>query len=189
MQSLGEMTTLYPGGGSFISLADRVVDEAFAVPVGWRNYFIIWAAVLANEYNVGSCYIVNLSGVSTFRVWASISLILIRFRAAWHQQGRTRADLPFKSLWHPWNACFGLFANVFLAFVQGWTTLSPFNAGNFVDAYILLPLFPIMYFAYKLIETTHFKRAYEVDLDSTRRLDLDAAGTLAGDSMKPPESV
>ena len=61
MQSLGEMTTLYPGGGSFISLAERVVDKAFAVAVGW-NYFIIWACVLANEYNV-IC--------SIFFVWSS----------------------------------------------------------------------------------------------------------------------
>ena len=60
MQSLGEMTTLYPGGGSFISLAERVVDKAFAVAVGW-NYFIIWACVLANEYNVIS---------SIFTVWS-----------------------------------------------------------------------------------------------------------------------
>ncbi len=51
MQSLGEMTTLYPTGGAFTGLADRFVDKAFGVAVGW-NYFIIWAAVLANEYNV-----------------------------------------------------------------------------------------------------------------------------------------
>lgn len=51
MQSLGELTTIYPAGGSFVSLADRLVDRAFSVAVGW-NYFIIWAAVLANEYNV-----------------------------------------------------------------------------------------------------------------------------------------
>ena len=51
MQSLGEVTTLYPGGGSFISLAERMVDKSFSVAVGW-NYFVIWAAVLANEYNV-----------------------------------------------------------------------------------------------------------------------------------------
>ena len=51
MQSLGELTTLYPSGGAFTSLADRFVDKAFGVAVGW-NYFIIWAAVLANEYNV-----------------------------------------------------------------------------------------------------------------------------------------
>ncbi|KAK3076201.1 hypothetical protein LTS18_013638, partial [Coniosporium uncinatum] len=51
MQSLGEMTTLYPTGGAFTGLADRFVDKAFGVAVGW-NYWLIWAAVLANEYNV-----------------------------------------------------------------------------------------------------------------------------------------
>ena len=51
MQSLGELTTLFPGGGSFVSLAERLVDKSFSTAVGW-NYFIIWAAVLANEYNV-----------------------------------------------------------------------------------------------------------------------------------------
>lgn len=53
MQSLGEITTLYPSGGAFTTLADRFVDKAFGVAVGW-NYFIIWAAVLANEYNTVS---------------------------------------------------------------------------------------------------------------------------------------
>lgn len=51
MQSLGEITTIFPGGGSFVSLAERLVDKSFSVAVGW-NYFIIWATVLANEYNV-----------------------------------------------------------------------------------------------------------------------------------------
>jgi amino acid permease len=40
MQSLGELTTLYPSGGAFTALADRFVDKAFGVAVGW-NYFII----------------------------------------------------------------------------------------------------------------------------------------------------
>src|SRR6201996_5160672 len=53
MQSLGELTTLYPTGGAFTSLADRFVDKAFGVAVGW-NYWLIWAAVLANEYNAVS---------------------------------------------------------------------------------------------------------------------------------------
>ncbi len=50
MQSLGEITTLYPSGGAFTQLASRMVDPAFGVAVGW-NYFIIWFTVLANEYN------------------------------------------------------------------------------------------------------------------------------------------
>jgi amino acid transporter len=118
-------------------------------------------------------YIINLSGVSTFLVWASISFTHIRFRNAWAAQGRTPDQLPFKSFAYPWNSYFGLIANLFLALVQGWTTLSPFDAGTFVDAYILLPLFGIIYAGYKFWFKTHFWRGHEIDLDSGMRKDLD----------------
>ena len=119
-------------------------------------------------------YIVNLSGVSTFLVWGSISFLHIRFRSAWKTQRRSIDELPFKSLWYPWNAYFGLGANLFLAVVQGWTTLSPFNAGNFVDAYILLPLFWVIYFGYKWWFDTRYWKLWEIDLDEGRRKDRDA---------------
>ncbi|KAK4892648.1 General amino acid permease [Elasticomyces elasticus] len=181
---IGSRTLLYMAHSGmaprFLSWTDKRGVPVFAVIV--TNAF---GALSMMNISTGASkaygYIVNLSGVSTFLVWASISFIHIRFRAAWHQQGRTRADLPFKSLWYPWNAYFGLCANVFLAFVQGWTTLSPFVAGNFVDAYILLPLFPIIYFAFKLVKKTHLWRAHEIDLDSGRRTDLDGKGVMADD--------
>lgn len=119
-------------------------------------------------------YIVNLSGVSTFLVWGAISFTHIRFRKAWAAQGRFPDQLPFKSFAYPWNAYFGVFANIFLAFVQGWTTLSPFDAGTFVDAYILLPLFGIIYVGYKFWFKTRFWRSHEIDLDAGQRKDLDA---------------
>jgi amino acid transporter len=118
-------------------------------------------------------YIVNLSGVSTFLVWGAISLIHIRFRKAWKVQGHSLDELPFKSWGYPYNAYFGLGANIFLALVQGWTTLSPFDAGNFVDAYILLPLFAIIYFGYKFWFKTTLWKSHEIDLQSGRRRDLD----------------
>lgn len=120
-------------------------------------------------------YIVNLSGVSTFLVWGAISFTHIRFRSAWAAQGHSPSELPFASFAYPWNAYFGLAANVFLAFVQGWTTLSPFSAGNFVDAYILLPLFPLIYVGYKVAFKTRYWRLHEIDLQSGRRRDLDEA--------------
>ncbi|KAL1413765.1 General amino acid permease [Vanrija albida] len=122
-------------------------------------------------------YIVNLSGVSTFLVWGAISFTHIRFRKAWHAQGHTAEELPFKSFLYPYNAWFGLAANIFLALVQGWATFSPFVAGDFVDAYILLPLFGIIYFGYKVINKTHFWRAHEIDLDAGRRKDVDDVHT------------
>ncbi|KAF2719259.1 AAT family amino acid transporter [Polychaeton citri CBS 116435] len=126
-------------------------------------------------------YIVNLSGVSTFLVWASISFIHIKFRRAWVAQDRSIADLPFKSMLYPWNAYFGLAANLFLALVQGWTTLSPFSGGKFVDAYILLPLFPVIWLLAKFYYKSEFQRSMQVDLDQGRRMDLDQKGLVPGD--------
>jgi amino acid transporter len=51
MQSLGELTTLYPAGGSFIGLADRFLDPGFGAAIGW-SYFFLWICVLAAEYTV-----------------------------------------------------------------------------------------------------------------------------------------
>lgn len=119
-------------------------------------------------------YIVNLSGVSTFLVWGGISFTHLRFRRAWKAQGRTADMLPFRSLGYPYfSGWFGLFMCCFLALVQGWTTLSPFNAGNFVDAYILLALFPVIFLGYKFIFKTKLARSMEVDLDYGRRRDFD----------------
>ncbi|KAK3379649.1 amino acid permease-like protein [Lasiosphaeria ovina] len=131
-------------------------------------------------------YIVNLSGVSTFLVWGSISFIHIRFRVGWKAQGHSADELPFKSLWYPWNAYFGLGANIFLALIQGWSTFAPFVAGDFVDAYILLPLFPIIYFGYKLINKTKFWKAHEMDLQSGRRRDLEEAKEVSASQANLP---
>jgi amino acid transporter len=47
MQSLGELTTLYPAGGSFIGLGERVVDRGFSAAVGWvSNLFFLEASFL-----------------------------------------------------------------------------------------------------------------------------------------------
>jgi amino acid transporter len=167
--------------------------------IGWTNNrgVPVWAILLTNA--VGSIsmmnvstgaakaysYIVNLSGVSTFLVWGSISLIHIRFRRAWAVQGRSPHELPFKSIWYPFNAYFGLFMNCFLALVQGWTTLSPFVAGNFVDAYILLPLFGVIYVACKLYwrGEDKLKRSTDIDVDSGRRTDLDRKGAVSSEEF------
>ncbi|TFK23318.1 hypothetical protein FA15DRAFT_705576 [Coprinopsis marcescibilis] len=100
--------------------------------------------------SVAYSYVVNLSGVSTFL------------------QGRTPEQLPFQSFFYPYNAYFGLGANVFLSFIQGWTTFQPFDVGAFVDVYILLPLFPIIMFVFKFVNKTKWQK-----LDVGRRKDLD----------------
>ncbi|OCK84072.1 hypothetical protein K432DRAFT_378912 [Lepidopterella palustris CBS 459.81] len=151
--------------------------DARGVPVPAVIFTNFFGALSMMNNNTGAIkaysYIVNVSGVSTFLVWGSISFIHIRFRQAWHAQGRSVDELPFISFAYPWNAYFGLFANLFLALVQGWTTLSPFDAGNFVDAYILVPLFLVIYFGFKTWKKTRFWRVGEIDLNSGQRRDLE----------------
>jgi len=177
-------SSIYIGSRTILFMAQDGKAPRF---LGWTNKrgVPVWAIVFTNAFGALSMmnistgaseaygYIVNLSGVSTFLVWGAISFVHIRFRQAWKAQGHSPDELPFKSFAYPWNAYFGLATNVFLAFVQGWTTLSPFMAGNFVDAYILLPLFPLIVVVYKLIFKTRFWRLHEIDLDSGRRKDLD----------------
>lgn len=40
-------------------------------------------------------WLLNLVGISALLVWGSIGIISIRFRLAWHAQGRELSDLPY----------------------------------------------------------------------------------------------
>ncbi|KAK6462376.1 amino acid permease [Scheffersomyces coipomensis] len=61
MQSLGELATLYPTGGTFSTLGNKFVDKGYGLTVGWC-YVIIWIAVLANEYNTVAAILQFWSG-------------------------------------------------------------------------------------------------------------------------------
>lgn len=119
-------------------------------------------------------YITNLSGISIFIVWAGISFSHLRFRRGWRLQGYGTGDLPYKSFFYPITPLFGLVLSIFLAFVQGWTTFSPFSAGNFVDSYILLPVSGVIYIVYGLVlREFKWKKPEDMDFTSGKRADLD----------------
>lgn len=118
-------------------------------------------------------YIVNISGVAVFIVWGLISYTHIRIRHAWRIQGFDLNQLPYRTRLYPYIAWFGLGANIFLALVQGWTTLSPFDAGDFVDAYILLPFILVIYGVTGLFKGFSIVDLSEIDLDEGRREDID----------------
>jgi amino acid transporter len=181
-------SAIYIGSRSILFMAQ---DGTAPRWLGWTNsrgvpvYSIIFTnafgAICLLNLSDGAAkaygYIISLSGVSTFIVWGAISFIHIRFRMAWHAQGYTGKDLPFESMFYPYNMWFGFISNVFLAFVQAWGSLSPWSAADFVVGYILLPLFFILFFAYKYTFKTKWLRIDEIDLLSGRRADLDSNGS------------
>lgn len=95
MQSLGELTTLYPSGGAFTALADRFVDKAFGVAVGW-NYFVIWFAVLANEYNTICSILVFWS--DKVPLWGYFLILWVSLRSRPFHSVGLQQPMPLNSL-------------------------------------------------------------------------------------------
>ncbi|CAD1809158.1 General amino acid permease AGP3 [Candida parapsilosis] len=123
----------------------------------------------AEAYN----YIVNISGVAVFIVWGNVCFYHLRFRRAMKLQGRSTDELPYKGLWYPVLPIAGVVLNIFLALIQGWSTFKPFSGKDFVDAYILLPVFFIFFIGFKLWHKSKWVNLNEVDLDEGRRHDTD----------------
>ncbi|EEQ36555.1 hypothetical protein CLUG_00678 [Clavispora lusitaniae ATCC 42720] len=104
---------------------------------------------MSDSATVAYGYIVNLAGVCAFIVWTSIVYAHYRFRKGWLIQGNSVDDLPFKSPFYPYSNYVGIVLGIVLTLVQGWSVFKPFQKGQFVDVYIMLPLFFIFWVGFK----------------------------------------
>ena len=79
-----------------------------------------------NEAKVGSKvfnWLLALSGLSYFFVWASICLCHIRFRKAWKVQGHTLEELPYQASFGVIGSWIGLSLNVIALIATFYTSL------------------------------------------------------------------
>ena len=120
---------------------------------------------------VAYTYLINLSGVSTFIVWSIINLTHIQFRRGMKSQGINPNELPYRALFYPYGAYFGLVTNIFLIIFQGYTSIYPrFDFISFIVSYVLIPIFFLLFFSFKLLRKTHWIAASEMDVSSHRRI-------------------
>lgn len=177
-------SSIYIGSRTIVNLAaenaaPKVLNKVNKQGVPYMAVIFTNALGLISLMNISTgaakaySYIVNLSGVAVFIVWGSICFIHIRFRSACKIQGKATNDLPYRALLFPWITIIGLVACIFLGLIQGWSYFKPFDAKNFVDAYILIPFFIILFVYLKLINKTSWVDLKTVDLDEGRRTDLD----------------
>ncbi|CAI4439692.1 BBM_1a_G0016440.mRNA.1.CDS.1 [Saccharomyces cerevisiae] len=84
-------------------------------------------------------------------------------------------ELPYKALFYSWIPVLSLAANIFLALIQEWSHFVPFDAGNFVDSYILLPVGILLYIGICVFKGNHFRTVdlRSVNLDEGRRKDME----------------
>ncbi|KAK6457825.1 dicarboxylic amino acid permease [Scheffersomyces xylosifermentans] len=116
-------------------------------------------------------YFVNVVSLTGLIAWSCILVIHIRFMKACKAQGiDRRTDLAFKSPFQPYGSYFALAICILVIFIKNFTVFlgSPFAYKNFITGYIVLPVFVIMYFGYKIYHKTSILRPDEVDLETFR---------------------
>lgn len=116
-------------------------------------------------------YFVNVVSLTGLTTWACILFLHIRFMNALKAQGIDRKrDLNYRSPFQPYGTYISLAICVLIILIKNFTVFlgHDFPYKTFITGYIILPVFFIMLFGYKLIKKTKLLRAHEVDLDTFR---------------------
>jgi lysine-specific permease len=94
----------------------------------------------------------NASSLSGFLIWLGIAVCHLRFRKAWIAQGRSVADLKFRSKFYPYGPWFAvvLFVIVLFGANIGVFQTPIFSWFDFISGYLLLPAFLALYLGHKL---------------------------------------
>ncbi|KAL0065393.1 amino acid transporter [Marasmius tenuissimus] len=104
--------------------------------------------------------------VSTFGAltWMCIAFSHIRFMRALAAQGIPRSSLPYVAPFQPWGSWFALIATGIITIFKGFDTFIPWTVDTFVTSYVGIPIFGVLYIAYKYARKTRMWAPEEVDL-------------------------
>jgi amino acid transporter len=66
----------------------------------------------SNKQDIVFNWLLALSGLSFFFIWAAICLAHIRFRHAWKVQGHIKGELPYEAMFGVMGSWYGLILNI-----------------------------------------------------------------------------
>ncbi|KAK3168133.1 hypothetical protein OEA41_004579 [Lepraria neglecta] len=144
-----------------------------------------------NEAKTGSTFftwLLSLSGLSYFFVWASICLSHIRFRQGWKAQGHTLDELPFQAQFGVIGSYIGLFLNCIALIATFYTSLFPPGSSPaaiaFFQQYLAAPIVIALFIFWKVWTRNKggfFVKKSQMDLlTGMRTFDLDPLENAAG---------
>lgn len=110
----------------------------------------------------------DLSGVAGFVTWGGICLSHYRFRKALKYQGRSIAQLPITTPFHPFGDIFGMIACVVIALIAGYSYFVPADPVGLIGNYGGLIAVAILYIILKLRTKSKLIPISEIDIDSGR---------------------
>ncbi|WAH37616.1 amino acid permease [Alicyclobacillus dauci] len=129
-----------------------------------------FVAFLASLVGNGVVYNWMLSAASLtgFLAWLGVAISHYRFRKAYIAQGRDVNKLVYRAKFYPFGSIFAFILCLVVIVFQDYTA---FTAGKIdwlgiTTTYLGIPLFIILWLAYKFVKKTKVIPLHEVDLDS-----------------------
>ncbi|KAG0073573.1 hypothetical protein BGZ93_009520 [Podila epicladia] len=115
-------------------------------------------------------WLVNLTGMSALFTWLSISVIHLRFRAAFKAQGCSLSELPYVAPLFPYSCYISIALALMIVFMQGYQSVTavPFETEGVVAVFVGAPVFLLTIVVWKVVHKTRLVPLLEVDLDSGR---------------------
>lgn len=116
-------------------------------------------------------YLVNVVSITGLIAWSCILTIHIRFMSACKAQGIDRKkDLAYCSPFQPYGSYIALTICIIVTLIKNFTVFlgNDFDYKSFITGYVVLPVFVIMYFSYKIIYKTSIIKDKDVDLNTFR---------------------
>lgn len=109
-------------------------------------------------------WLINICTGATLVTYISICLTYINFHRACKAQNFDRSKLPYYARFQPWSAYLPLVLETIIILCYGYTTLKPFDVGGFITYYVEPIVVVVLFFGWKLIKGTKWKKPGEVDL-------------------------
>lgn len=109
-------------------------------------------------------WLLNITAVAGFIVWALINLCHLRFMKALAAKGLPRGELPYRAPLQPYLSWFGLVSSVVILLTSGFTVFMEWNVSDFFASYISVILFVVMFAGHKVFYRTSMVRIADIDL-------------------------
>lgn len=113
-------------------------------------------------------WLLNITAVAGFIVWALINLCHLRFMKALAAKGISRTELPYTAPLQPYLSWFGLFFNLLILLTSGFNVFIQWSLTDFFASYISVIIFVILFVGHKLFYRANMVKIADIDLDLGR---------------------
>jgi len=120
-------------------------------------------------------WLLNMSGLCGFIVWAGIAVSHYRFRRGFLAQGNKVSDLPYKASLFPVGPLLAFALLVLVIAGQNYEAVLAGRSMEVLSSYIGLPVFIILWMAHRFITKSKMVPLLEMDLTAPKDLEDEEA--------------